>query len=147
MPIVADDTSLRSILTDSRSVLVLGAKAGEFEAAYYVPAYLHAHGKSVQGVNPKLAGRDWLGQPAVAEISAGAPADVIEVFRRSDALPEVAETILALSWRPKVVWFQLGIRHDDAAQRLSDAGITVVQDRCMMPEHRRLIKPHASCQT
>ena len=51
--------------------------------------------------------------------------------------------ILALSWRPRAVWFQLGIRHDGAALELARAGIDVVQDRCMMPEHRRLVRETA----
>jgi predicted CoA-binding protein len=66
------------------------------------------------------------------------PVDVIEIFRRPEYLPGHAREILALSWRPKAVWFQLGIRHDGAAAELARAGIDVVQNRCMMPEHRRL---------
>jgi hypothetical protein len=68
-------------------------------------------------------------------------ADVIDVFRRPAFLPGHAAEILALPWRPAVVWFQLGIRHDGAAGELAGAGIKVVQDRCMMPEHRRLLGP------
>jgi hypothetical protein len=63
--------------------------------------------------------------------------DLIDVFRAPANLPGHADEILALPWRPAVVWFQLGIRHDGAAERLARAGIRVVQDRCMMPEHRR----------
>ena len=66
--------------------------------------------------------------------------DVIEIFRRPEYLPGHADEILALPWRPKVVWFQLGIRNDVAAEKLARAGIRVVQDRCMMPDHRRLMK-------
>jgi predicted CoA-binding protein len=65
--------------------------------------------------------------------------DVIEVFRRPELLPGHAREILQLPWKPAVVWFQLGIRHDGAAAELAGAGIRVVQDRCMMPEHRRLL--------
>ena len=67
------------------------------------------------------------------------PVDVIDVFRRPEYLPGHAAEILALPWRPAAVWFQLGIRNDVAAERLARAGIRVVQDRCMMPEHRRLL--------
>jgi hypothetical protein len=65
---------------------------------------------------------------------------VVEVFRRPQYLPGHAEEILAMPRWPAVVWFQLGIRHDGAAERLAAAGIRVVQDRCMMPEHRRLVR-------
>ncbi len=133
------DADLRRILTENRSVAVLGAKADPGEAAYYVPKYLQAHGWRVIGVNPKLAGAPWLGTPGVASLAELGPVEVIEVFRRSDVLPAIAEEIVALPWRPRVVWFQLGIAHDGAAARLRGAGIEVVQDRCMMPEHRRLV--------
>ena len=139
MPIVTDDVSLRRILTESRTVAVLGAKDSLGEAAYYVPAYLRARGFGVRGINPKLAGAEWLGSVAVGALADCGPVDVIEVFRRADALPDIAREVLALPWRPKVVWFQLGIRHDQAAEWLSAAGIAVVQDRCMMPDHQRLV--------
>jgi len=81
-----------------------------------------------------------LGAVSVATLAAlGEPADVIEIFRRPEYLPGHADEILALPWRPKVVWFQLGIRNATAAEKLARAGIRVVQDRCMMPEHRRLL--------
>ena len=135
---MADDTTLRRILTENRSVAVLGAKAGEWEAAYYVPAYLRAQGWRVVGVNPKIVG-EWLGAPAVGSLSTAPPVDVIEVFRRPEFLVGHAREILALAWKPRVVWFQLGIRDDAAAAMLRDAGIEVVQDRCMMPDHQRLV--------
>jgi predicted CoA-binding protein len=62
---------------------------------------------------------------------------MVNVFRRSHAIPPHVDDIIAK--QPKSGWFQLGIRNDDAAEQLARAGIRVVQDRCMMPEHRRLI--------
>ncbi len=135
---MSTDADLRRILTENRSVAVLGAKESPYEAAYYVPAYLHQRGWRVVGVNPKLRG-DWLGSPPVATLAELDPVDVIEVFRRPEFLVGHAREILALPWKPRVAWFQLGIRDDAAAALLQDAGIKVVQDRCMMPEHRRLV--------
>jgi predicted CoA-binding protein len=118
---------------------VLGAKADSAEPAYYVPAYLHARGY------PDPAGQSGVRGPSAPRrghrrrfVILAEPADVIEIFRRPEYLPGHADEILALPWRPAVVWFQLGIRHDGAAEQLARAGIRVVQDRCMMPEHRRL---------
>lgn len=143
-----DDGSLSRLLREAKTVAVVGAKADPAAAAFYVPAYLHQHGYRILPVNPKLRGRRLFGVDAVATVADLAePVDVIEVFRRPEFLPGHAGEILALPWRPVTVWFQLGIRHDGAAEQLARAGIRVVQDRCMMPEHRRLIKPHASCQT
>ena len=138
--LVSDDAGLTEIFRKARTIAVLGAKEGAAEPAFYVPAYLAARGYRILPVNPTLTERSLFGIP-VAPALAGLPepADVIEVFRRPEFLPGHAREILALSWRPAVVWVQLGIRHDGAAETLARAGIQVVQDRCMMPEHRRLL--------
>ncbi len=139
--LIDDDDGLVRILREARTVAVLGAKAQPAEPAHYVPAYLTQHGYRVLPVNPTLAGRTILGEPVVATLAdLPGPVDVIDVFRRPEYLPGHAAEILALPWRPAVVWFQLGIRNDTAAERLARAGIRVVQDRCMMPEHRRLFR-------
>lgn len=138
--LIDDDDGLRAILREAKRVAVVGAKVGEPEAAWYVPAYLAARGYRIRPVNPKLAGREVHGARTVASVAElGEPVDVIEIFRRPEHLPAHAEEILALPWRPRAVWFQLGIKNDAAAERLARAGIDVVQDRCMMPEHRKLI--------
>ena len=133
------DAELRALLERPRQFAVLGAKADVWEAAFYVPKYLVDHGWRAVGVNPKLAGQTWLGAEAVASLAALPQVEVVEVFRRSDALPGITDELLALPWRPTAVWFQLGIADEPSAARLREVGITVVQDRCMMPEHRRLV--------
>jgi len=138
--LVDDDAGLGAIFRASRTIAVIGAKAGAGEPAHYVPAYLRARGYRIFPVNPRLAGRFLHDASTVACVAdLPGPADVIEIFRRPEYLPAHTDEILALGWRPSVVWFQLGIRHDAAAERLARAGIRVVQDRCMMPEHRRLL--------
>lgn len=145
--LVDDDAGLTAILREARTVAVLGAKADPSEAAHYVPAYLVARGYRVQPVNPKFAGRRLHDVPTVAGLKdLSEPADVVEIFRRPEYLSGHADEILTLPWRPKAVWFQLGIRNDAAAEKLARAGIRVVQDRCMMPEHRRLMKASVSHQ-
>jgi predicted CoA-binding protein len=138
--LVEDDAALTRILRDARTVAVLGAKADPDVPAHYVPAYLLQRGYAVRAVNPVIAGHSIFGAPAVATLAdLTEPVEVIEVFRRPANLSAHAAEILDLPWRPQAVWFQLGIRHDGAAERLARVGIQVVQDRCMMPEHRRLI--------
>ena len=73
-------------------------------------------------------------EEAVAETG---PVDVVDVFRRSSAIPEVVHGILAV--RPRLAWLQLGVRHDASARTLEAAGILVVQDRCLAVEHQRLL--------
>ncbi|OLB94667.1 MAG: hypothetical protein AUH30_17150 [Candidatus Rokubacteria bacterium 13_1_40CM_68_15] len=138
--VVDDDTGLRTILKTATTVAVIGAKIGAHEPAYYVPAYLAARGYRIHPVNPKLVGQTIHGLRVLGSITEmDGPVDVIEIFRRPQYLPDHAREILALPWRPQAVWFQLGIRNDAAAETLARAGINVVQDRCMMPEHRRLL--------
>ena len=137
--LVSDDAGLARILTTARTIAVLGAKVGAEQPAFYVPAYLAARGYRILPVNPTLAG-SLFGEPVAPTLAdLGEPADVIDVFRRPEFLVGHAREILSLPWRPAAVWFQLGIRHDGAAELLARAGILVVQDRCMMPEHRRLV--------
>jgi hypothetical protein len=138
--LVSDDAGLTTIFREAKIVAVVGAKDDPAEPAHYVPAYLHARGYRIRPVNPKIAGRSVHDATAVARLADLAePVDVIEIFRRPEYLPDHAREILALPWQPKAVWFQLGIRNDAAAEMLARAGIRVVQNRCMMPEHRRLL--------
>jgi predicted CoA-binding protein len=139
--LVDDDAGLARILREARTIAVLGAKREPTQPAFYVPAYLKVHGYRVRPVNPTRTGERIHGEPVVATLADlhDAPPDVIEVFRRPQHLQAHAAEIVRLRWRPAVVWFQLGIRDDAAAETLARAGIRVVQDRCMMPEHRRLL--------
>lgn len=133
------EPELRKILEQSRTIAVLGAHPEPTRAAHYVPAYLQQQGYRIVPVNPHYLDRRLFGQPVratLAELSE--PIDMIDVFRRSQALPEHVDDILRMNPRPKVVWFQLGIVNDTVARRLESEGIVVVQNRCTLAEHRRL---------
>jgi predicted CoA-binding protein len=133
------DAQLREILMTSPTIAVLGVHSEPEKAAFYVPEYLHDEGYRIIGVNPLLAGEELFGEKVrttLAEI--GEPIDVVDVFRRSEQIPEHVEDLLAMNPRPKVVWFQLGIKNEDAAKILEAAGILVVQNRCMLADHQRL---------
>ena len=133
------DAQLRELLTTSPTIAVLGVHNEPEKAAFYVPEYLHDEGYRIIGVNPRFAGEELFGErvrPTLAEI--GEPIDVVDVFRRPEQIPEHVEDLLAMNPRPKVVWFQLGIKNEDAAKILEAAGILVIQNRCMLAEHQRL---------
>jgi predicted CoA-binding protein len=131
------EADLRRILTASPVVAVLGIHDETVRAAYYVPAYLHDHGYRILGVNPGLAGRTMFGEPVVATMAElREPIDVLDVFRNSANLRGHLDEMLALA--PRVAWFQLGVRDDRVAAALRARGIEVVQDHCMLAEHRRL---------
>ncbi len=137
MPIESDD-ALRTLLREVRRIAVLGIKAGERDDAFRVPAYLQRHGYRILPVSPKLA--RVLDEPCVPRLAElGETPELVDVFRAPQHLEAHADEILALEPHPRAVWLQLGIRHDAVAHRLEDAGIEVVQDRCLMVEHRRLL--------
>ncbi len=136
--IITDGETIRSIAGRARRVVVLGIKTEKqaLQPAFYVPEHLARAGVEIVPVPiyyPNVT--EILGRPVVRGLAAiEGEVDVLDVFRRAEDLPAHEAEILAL--KPKVVWFQTGIRHDDLAQRLSAAGIDVVQDRCLMVEHR-----------
>jgi predicted CoA-binding protein len=134
-----NDAHLRDILTGSPTVAVLGIHREPEKAAFYVPEYLHDEGYKVIGVNPQFKDEEILGEKVRSTLSEiREPIDLVDVFRRPEAIPEHVSDILAMEPRPKVVWFQLGIKHDEAAKKLEEAGILVIQNRCTLADHQRL---------
>ena len=134
-----NDARLREILTASPTVAVLGIHREPEKASFYVPEYLHDEGYRVIGVNPEFTGETLFGEKVRATLrEIGEPIDIVNIFRRPDAIPTHVDDILAMKPRPKVVWFQLGIKHEEAAKQLEDAGITVIQNRCTLADHQRL---------
>ena len=134
-----NDDRIRAILTESPTIAVLGVHNEPEKAAFYVPEYLHDEGYKIIGVNPRFTSETLFGEPVratLAEIQQ--PVDIVDVFRKAEDIPGHVEDILAMKPRPKVVWFQLGIKNDDAAKILEAAGIVVVQNRCTLADHQRL---------
>jgi predicted CoA-binding protein len=139
MAILEEDGALRELLESVRTVAVLGVKSGEGDDAYRVPLYLQRAGYQILPVSPKLD--EVLGVAVADQLGAlGAAVDLIDVFRAARHVPDHVDEILALDPRPRAVWLQQGIRDDASAERLSAAGIDVVQDRCLMVEHARLLR-------
>jgi predicted CoA-binding protein len=137
--LVTSNEGIGEIIRNTKRVAVLGMKteAQSGQPAFYVPEYLHRAGVEVVPVPvyyPDIT--EILGRKvyrSVADIPG--EIDLVDVFRRSQDVPPHVDDILAA--KPKVVWMQSGIRNDEAARRLAEAGIKVVQDRCLMVEHRR----------
>lgn len=131
---------IRALLERTRRIAVLGIKPDSHgdRPAHYVPAYVQAAGFDVIPVPvyyPDVT--DILGQPVYRRLAdVPAPIDLVNVFRRPEHVPLHVEDILAA--RPRAVWMQSGIRHDEVAETLARAGIDVVQDRCLMVELSRL---------
>jgi predicted CoA-binding protein len=132
------DAEIREGLRRVRSIAVVGIKADPAADAHRVPAYLQGHGYRILPVSPKLG--EVLGERCAASLRELAETpDLVDLFRAARHLPAHVDEILALAHPPQWVWLQLGIRDDASAERLARAGIRVVQDRCLMVDHRRLL--------
>ena len=138
--LVEDEAALVAIVRDMQTVAVLGIK-GEDDPdapAFSIPRLLDAAGIRIIGINPRVPRA--LGKPTLASLSELPPGvDILNVFRNSSAIPAHADELLALppERRPRVVWFQTGIRHDEAAAKLVAGGYRVVQDCCLGVYSRR----------
>ena len=130
------------LLSRVRTIAVLGIKteAQSAQPAFYVPRYLAAAGFEVIPVPvyyPEVT--EILGRPVYRRLAdIPVQVDLVNVFRRSQDIPAHVDDILAS--KPEAVWLQSGIRHDAAAGILEAAGIAVIQDRCIMVDHRELLR-------
>ena len=138
--LITDTEGMRQLLADTKTIAVLGIKT-ELQAgqpAFYVPRYLHAAGFQIIPVPvyyPEAT--QILGQIVYRKlVDIPTEVDLVNVFRRPQDVPAHLEDMLAK--KPKAVWMQLGISHDAVAETLARAGIKVVQDRCLMVDHRNL---------
>jgi hypothetical protein len=135
-----DPSEIRELIVQTRRVAVLGIKTEKqaSEPAFYVPKYLFAAGFELVPVPvyyPDV--NEILGRRAYRRlVDIPGEIDLVNVFRRSEDIPGHLEDILMKN--PKAVWFQSGIRNDEVAEKLANAGIKVVQDRCLMVEHRSM---------
>ncbi|WP_291426623.1 CoA-binding protein [Deinococcus sp.] len=142
MTLLHDKADIVRVLKEAKVIAVVGFNRDAKKPAHYVPEYMNRQGYSVIPVNPSLVGRgeSFFGQKAVATLAEiGTPVDVVEVFRRSESVGEHLQDILSMNPLPKVVWMQLGITNDAVAQELRAHGVGVVQNRCMLSDHRTLL--------
>lgn len=138
-PVATSERFMTDLLLTSRTIAVLGASNRPGRPAYYVPKYLVRSGYDVYPVNPRHSQETLWEHRFVSTLGdLDTAIDVVNVFRRPQDIPGHLDDILGMRPRPRAVWFQLGIRNDVAADRLRDAGLTVIQDRCILIEHRAL---------
>ncbi len=134
-----NDNQLRDILTATRTIAMVGASPNPARPSHGVMAYLLRQGYRVIPINPGHDGKQILGQTVYARLAeVPEPIDLVDIFRRTDALGGVVDAALALDPKPKAIWMQLGLRDEAAAARAEAAGVAVVMDRCTKVEHARL---------
>jgi hypothetical protein len=138
--LINDSAGIAALLRETKIIAVLGIKPESHadQAGYYVPAHMAEAGYDIIPVPvyyPDVT--QILGKNVYRKlVDIGRPIDMVNVFRRPNDIPPHVDDILAA--KPKSVWFQLGIRNDEAAQKLAEAGVKVVQDRCLMVEEGRI---------
>lgn len=136
-PLRYDDADLRRILQEVRTIAMVGASTAEMRPSYFAMRYLQGKGYRVLPVNPRAAGQTLLGETVHPDLaSLPVVPDMVSIFRRSEDAGAVADEAVRMGI--KVVWMQLGVRDDAAAERARAAGAEVVMNRCPKIEYGRL---------
>ncbi len=129
-----DSDKVRRILRDTKTIAVVGLSAQWHRPSYFAAKYLQEHGYRVIPVNPSYA--EVLGRKCYKSLrDIPEPVDVVDCFRKSAEIPALAEDAIAIG--AKVLWMQLGVENAAARARAEDAGLEVVENRCMKIEHGR----------
>ncbi|MEW6530184.1 MAG: CoA-binding protein [Thermodesulfobacteriota bacterium] len=130
-----EDKELKKLFEDTKTIAVVGLSDKESRASNRVAAYLKSKGYKIVPVNP--GAEEILGEKSYPDLkSIPEPVDVVDVFRRPEFVPEVADAAVEIG--AKVLWLQQGITHEEAAKKARAAGLMVIQDACMYQEHSRL---------
>lgn len=136
---MTDDATIRQVLTETRTIALVGWSPKADRPSHRVAAFLKARGYRVIPVNPGQAGQIALGETVRASLAEiGEPVDMVDIFRRSEEAGAVVDEALAVLPGLKAVWMQLGVVDAAAAARAEAAGVTAVMDRCPAIEMPRL---------
>jgi predicted CoA-binding protein len=136
MAIVDDVAGIRRILSTCRTIAVVGLSANWYRPSYFAAKYMKDHGYRIIPVNPGYA--EVLGEKCHPDLAAvPEPVDIVDCFRRSEEMVPLARAAVAI--RARVLWMQLGICNDEAAEIAASAGLDVVMDRCVKIEHARIL--------
>ena len=131
------EVSYDDLFTTAKTIAVVGLSDNPSRPSFEVAQVMQRAGFRIIPVNPRAAGQSILGEPCVGALSeVAAPVDIVDCFRRSKEMVEVARAVAAMSLKPKVLWMQIGVMNEEAAQIARDAGIAVVQNRCIKIEYR-----------
>jgi predicted CoA-binding protein len=133
------DAHLKDVLTRTKTVAVVGVSMNPVRPSYYVARYLGLKGYKVIPVNPGHAGKTLFGQTVRADLAdIREPVDMVDIFRRSEAVPAIVDAALEAFPKLGTIWMQIGVQHAEAAARAEARGVTVIQDRCPKIEYQRL---------
>ena len=130
---------LKDILTKPKRIAVIGVSLNPVRPSYFVARYLHLKGFEVVPVNPGYAGQQLFGVEVLGKLlDIKGHVDIVDIFRRSEAVPEIVDDALACFPELGTIWMQIGVQHAEAAAKAEARGVTVIQDRCPKIEYQRL---------
>lgn len=133
------DQHLKQILQRTKTIAVVGVSMNPVRPSYYVARYLGLKGYTVIPVNPGHAGKQLFGQTIAASLGdIDRPVDMVDIFRRSEAVPEVVDEALEVFSQLQTVWMQIGVENPEAALKAEARGVTVIENRCPKIEYQRL---------
>ena len=133
------DQHLKSVLRGTKVIAMVGVSTNPVRPSNYVARYLTMKQYQIVPVNPGAVGQELYGAPVLGSLAdAPAEVDMVDIFRRSEHVPQIVEEALAQLPNLKTVWMQIGVEHAEAAQMAEARGVTVVQNRCPKIEYQRL---------
>ncbi|WP_022705698.1 CoA-binding protein [Paracoccus zeaxanthinifaciens] len=137
-----EDQDIERIARDTRTIAIVGLSPREDRPSWGVARYLQSQGFRIVPVNPGHAGRTILGEhvhASLGDIPAETRIDMVDIFRRSEAVPGIVDEALCELPGLSTIWMQLGIAHPDAAAKARARGVTVIEDRCPKIEFPRYL--------
>ncbi len=133
------DADLRDVLKRAKRVAVVGVSMNPVRASYFVARYLGLRNYDVVPVNPRHAGEELFGATIKGSLrDIEEPVDMVDIFRRSEAVPEIVDEALEVFPNLQTIWMQIGVQHAEAAAKAEARGVTVIQNRCPKIEYQRL---------
>ncbi|MEL7117280.1 MAG: CoA-binding protein [Pseudomonadota bacterium] len=135
------DPMLRDLLKSTKCIACVGVSPNPVRPSHFVGRYLSLKGYRVVPVNPGQAGKELWGQTvyaSLADIPEEIPVDMVDIFRRSEFVPEIVDQAMAHLPHLRTIWMQIGVTHSAAAEKAEAAGLTVIQNLCPKMEYQRL---------
>src|SRR3954452_19029463 len=130
---MSESDQITELLKKAKNIAVVGLSSSPMRPSYGVSAYMQTQGYKIIPINPEINGA--LGEKAYASLSESPEKiDIVNIFRRPEFVPGVVDEAIRL--KPAAIWMQEGVMHEAAAEKARKAGIFVVQDRCLLKEHR-----------
>ena len=133
------DAELRKLLGAVKTVAIVGISTNPARPSYFVGRYLGLKGYTVIPINPGHAGKTLFGKTIIDDLeNVSQSVDMIDIFRKSEAVPEIVDQALEKFQNLKCIWMQIGVQHDAAAAKARARGVTVIMNRCPKIEYQRL---------